>query len=285
MNFQHILFPVDLSERSAAAAPHVRAMADRFGATITLLHVMEPPVVYGEYGYIPPFVLTDLNQEAKARLASFELGLFPEGAVERAVESGDPATVIEERAKEREIDLVMLPTHGYGRFRRLLIGSVTAKLLHDLSIPIWTGVHMEEPEYAKHVACKRIMCAIDLCPESVKLIQSAAGLAAKCGAVVSLVHAVSATEARPAKYFDMELQSYLKDVARQEIAGLQSEAGTNFEVCLEEGGVSAIVRSAAIHHSADLVVIGRGEIGHFLGRLRNHSYAIVRDSPCPVLSV
>lgn len=129
------------------------------------------------------------------------------------------------------------------------------------------------------------MCAIDLCQESVKLIQFAAGLAAKCDAVVRLVHVVSATEARPAKYFDMELQSYLKDFARQEIARLQSEAGTNFEVCLEEGGVSAIVRSAAINHSADLVVIGRGEIGHILGRLRTHSYAIIRDSPCPVLSV
>ena len=39
---------------------------------------------------------------------------------------------------------------------------------------------------------------------------------------------------------------------------LQEHAGTHFEVCLEGGGVSAVVGAAARHHHADLVVIGRG---------------------------
>lgn len=284
MKFKNILFPVDLSGRSEAATPHVKAMADRFGAKITLLHAVEQQPIYGDFGYMTSYDPTELEREFTTRLASFKVGLFPAGVVERVVQSGDPASVIEEHVKKHKIDLVMLPTRGYGRFRRLLIGSVTAKLLHDLSIPVWTGVHMEELESAEHLACKKMMCAIDIGPESVSLIQAAAEFAGNCDAVLSLVHAIPGTEARPEKYYDIELNSYLKGFAREEIARLQKEAGTNLDVCIEAGGVSAIVRSAALHHAADLVVAGRGEIGNFLGRLRTHSYAIIRDSPCPVLT-
>ncbi len=37
-----------------------------------------------------------------------------------------------------------MPTHGYGPFRRFILGSVTAKVLHDADCPVWTGVHLEE---------------------------------------------------------------------------------------------------------------------------------------------
>jgi hypothetical protein len=45
------------------------------------------------------------------------------------------------------------------------------------------------------------------------------------------------------------------------------------------------VRGAAEHHEADLVIIGRGKLLSTFGRLRTHAYAIIRDSPCPVLSL
>lgn len=77
----------------------------------------------------------------------------------------------------------------------------------------------------------------------------------------------------------------LLESARTEIRKLQHEAGTDVEVCLEGGGVSTVVRSAALHHDADLVVIGRGKLHETLGRLRSNSYAIIRESPCPVISV
>jgi nucleotide-binding universal stress UspA family protein len=66
---------------------------------------------------------------------------------------------------------------------------------------------------------------------------------------------------------------------------LQRDAGTNFEVCLEGGSAAHVIRAAAFHHEADLVVIGRGSIHETFGRLRTNAYNIIRDSPCPVLSV
>ena len=58
----------------------------------------------------------------------------------------------------------MMPTHGYGKFRSLLLGSVTAKALHDAKCAVWTAAHSEGPESTKHVACKSVMGAIELAP-------------------------------------------------------------------------------------------------------------------------
>jgi hypothetical protein len=66
---------------------------------------------------------------------------------------------------------------------------------------------------------------------------------------------------------------------------MQREAGTNFGVCVEAGGIPEVVRYAALNHRADLVVIGRGVLPRFAGGFRSQAYPIVLDMPCPVLSV
>jgi hypothetical protein len=65
---------------------------------------------------------------------------------------------------------------------------------------------------------------------------------------------------------------------------MQAEAGTAFDVCMESGSVAKVVRAAAEHHQADLIVIGRGAILDPMGRPRTNTYAVIRESICPVLS-
>ncbi len=62
-------------------------------------------------------------------------------------------------------------------------------------------------------------------------------------------------------------------------------AGVAAPLCLGAGEVSHVVRDSALGHSADLVVIGRGRATRTLGRLRSNVYSIIRDAPCPVISV
>jgi nucleotide-binding universal stress UspA family protein len=51
------------------------------------------------------------------------------------------------------------------------------------------------------------------------------------------------------------------------------------------GTVPDVVREQAIEHGSDLVVIGRGVLQGTMGRLRTHAYGIIRNAPCPVISV
>src|SRR5581483_11329405 len=70
-----------------------------------------------------------------------------------------------------------------------LIGSVTAKVLHDSEIPVWTGAHLEEkPE--REFAVKTVLCALDLTAHSAATASRAAALAEKFGAQLKFVHVI-----------------------------------------------------------------------------------------------
>ncbi|MGD1069585.1 MAG: universal stress protein [Bryobacteraceae bacterium] len=287
MPFTSILFPVDFSERSRAIVPHVKAACARFQASLTMLHLVEvPAMAYGtpEAPVVFEFPLEEMKETAEEKLCYFAESEFPGMAVRTVVDEGDPGSCIPELARIWQNDLIMLPTRGQGRFRAALLGSVTAKILHDATCAVWTASHCDSMAAAQHTDWRKIVCAIDTVPEGSRLIRYAAQLA-DAGATVQLAHAVPVAEAGVEKYLDLEFAAFLKDQAREAVAAMQKEAGTNFEVLIEAGNIPEAVRRAAEAQRADIVLIGRGALPHFAGRLRSHAYAIVRDMPCPVLSV
>jgi nucleotide-binding universal stress UspA family protein len=285
--FQKILFPIDMSESSTATAPFVEAMAKKYNAELTLLHVLEMPsgLIPDWYGGAVPVIDTTAIWQAETEAAQTYLMDGFEGLkVHRVVVEGDAAQAIDEYARENGTDLIMMPTHGYGLFRTLLLGSVTAKVLHDTPCPVWTGVHVEDapavsPEFAT------IMCAVDGTEDSVATMRFAYRLAHDNQSRLFLTHAIPGAEVAPEKYFDADLRAYLEQDARKTISQLQEQAGVAAPLCLGAGEVSHVVRDSALGHSADLVVIGRGRATRTLGRLRSNVYSIIRDAPCPVISV
>ncbi len=246
--FGHILFPIDFSDRCQAARPFVTSWVQRFNAKVTLLHTIQIPIsAYGgPDGYPITVDVPGIEASARTRLDRFEFD-----RAERIVKLGDPAYEIIQYAAKNGVDLIMMPTHGYGPFRSMLLGSTAAKVLHDAHCPVWTSAHTEEA--SMHSEIRNVLCAID---GSAALIQSASEIAAAFEAKLRLVH-----------------------------AGFQQDAGTNLEVRVDEGPVSHVVRDAVLAENADLVIIGGGKAHKALGRLRSNAYAIIRDSPCPVLSI
>jgi nucleotide-binding universal stress UspA family protein len=285
--FQKILFPVDMSDSCTATAPFVEAMARKYNAEVTLLHVLEMPsgLIPDWYGGAVPVIDTTAIWQAETEAAqSYLTDKFQGIKIHRVVVQGDAARSIDDYARENGTDLIMMPTHGYGLFRTLLLGSVTAKVLHDSPCPVWTGVHVEDtpavsPEFAT------IMCGVDRTEDSVATMRFACRLAHDNNAKLFLVHAIPGAEIAPDKYFDTDLRQYLEQDARKTIAHLQEVAGLAAPLCLGAGEVSHVVRDSALGHSADLVVIGRGKSTRTLGRLRSNVYSIIRDAPCPVISV
>jgi nucleotide-binding universal stress UspA family protein len=285
--FQNILFPVDMSDTSTATAPFVEAMAKKYNAGVTLLHVLEMPtgLIPDWYGGAVPMIDTASIWQAETEAAqSYLTDRFQGLNVHRVVVEGQAAETIDDYARENGIDLIMLPTHGYGLFRALLLGSVTAKVLHDTPCPVWTGVHVEDaPAVSPDFAA--ILCAVDRTEDSVSTMRFACRLAQENAAKLVLVHAIPGAEVAPEKYFDTDLRAYLEQDARKTIGQLQSAAGVHAPLCLGAGEISHVVRDSALGHSADLVVIGRGHATRTLGRLRSNVYSIIREAPCPVISV
>lgn len=289
MKYERILFPVDFSDRCRAVAPFVSAIAKRDGACVTLASLIEAPVMwYGaaEAPCIPDLSMPHWIEEAEQNLAFFAEELLPGVNTKIEVAEGDPGSTIASLATVLKSDLIMMPTRGRGRFRAALLGSVTAKVLHDAECPVWTAAHAEEPAYPASPEWRKVVCAVDTTPDALNLIRYARDIAATSQAKIHLVHALPPpTEGFPEKYFDREFEISLKQAARKALGGMQNEAGTNFQLCIEAGKTSEVVAAVAREDEADLVLIGRGALPHFGGRLRTNVYAIVRDSPCPVLSV
>jgi nucleotide-binding universal stress UspA family protein len=282
--FRHILCPVDFSDRSKAMQPYVKAFVEKFNAKLTLLNAVEipPPNMYGvDQSFPVMFDFASLEPHVLERLKNF----YDARATTSVVQLGDPAITIADYAREHQVDLIMMPTHGYGRFRSLLLGSVVSKVLHDVDCPVWTAPHTEDPELMQHVACRNVLVAIDLGAGQADVIRRAAEVAGEFGASLHLAHAVPGAERHPGETGGDEFSLFLLSSAREEIAKLQSQAGTSLGVSVVAGPVGKVVRKVALEYASDLLVIGRGVMHETFGRLRTESYNIIRESPCPVLSL
>jgi nucleotide-binding universal stress UspA family protein len=283
----HILFPMDFSERCCNVVPFVVSMARRYSAKVTLLGVVEPfyYAAMGDPGTAVAVDLEELLQDLKTRLDTSLIQEFAGLRVERVAALGDPARVITDLAHTQGVDLIMMPTHGYGPFRRLLLGSVTAKVLHDAECPVWTAAHVAEKPSREQAVCSNLLCAVDGMPESAGLMKWASEFSKDAGATLRLVHVVPGMEGVPSSQMDLERSAELRKEAHLALGRLEASAGVDAPICVAGGSVAEAISEEARRHGANLVVIGRGVLHETLGRLRTHAHAIIRQSPCPVLSV
>jgi nucleotide-binding universal stress UspA family protein len=179
----------------------------------------------------------------------------------------------------------MLPTHGYGRFRRFILGSVAAKVLHDARCPVWTGVHVQQIPPLEHIAFKQVLCAIDLGRQSCSTVRYAWKFAEEFGAKLTIVHAIPTARDIPSMYVDQDWRQTLMQNAKTQIENMQVSLGTDADIHIEADEAPSAVSNCASSLQADLLVIGRSVEEGVLGRLRTNAYSIIRQSPCPVISV
>jgi nucleotide-binding universal stress UspA family protein len=142
MQFRHILAPTDFSAYSKKAVASALELAKKFGAKLSLLHVVELPV-YPVEGYVPPSLSTtfleDLERQASEDLAQ----VIPEAEsagveVERLITMGTPYRTIIETAETEHVDLIVMATAGRTGFSHLVLGSIAERVVRTASCPVIT---------------------------------------------------------------------------------------------------------------------------------------------------
>jgi universal stress protein A len=153
---QKILVPVDFSEASERAAHYAAALARRLGASLHLVHVLEPSeMVQGPFELfeVPsPEFLNRLYWAKRTRLVKLGSGL--EGGavpVTSEVRHGTPADSVRAAAIDYGADLVIMSTHGRSGFSHLLMGSVAEQVIRTARCPVLVvrdcgQVHVHRPE-------------------------------------------------------------------------------------------------------------------------------------------
>jgi len=290
LSIQKILVPVVFADTSRHVVSEAAWLARRFRAEIVLLHVVTPlsyPAGFLESGH--EITARDLHAHIVQRAQKdLDRALQPDldgVAVTRVLLRGDPAHEIVNVARDRKVDLIMMSTHGYGAFYRFLLGSVTAKVLHEIECPVWTGAHLEEsPE--REFSIRRVLCSVELNGHSRHTVSLAAEMAAAVDATLTLVHITGSVEmyGPGGWHVDSGLKEKILGFAGKAIAKLQQDVGTKAQVIIDSGNVPELLSRAAEQTEADVLVIGHIPGRSHLGDNGN-GYAIIRASQIPVLSV
>ena len=293
--FKKVLVPVDYSASCTAMVPYVKDMTRHFGADLTLVHAyalrpvfvnrdIESVLVYSDLAYADPRISEEARHIEEQRLREFATKVFPGQRVETLTEEGEAGTVIHRVLQHQGADLVMMPTRGCGPLRRFLLGSVTAKVLHDVSAAVWTSTGAAIEEHTPSIPYKSIICALDETPESEVILRAAAALAKSYQANLALVHVLEMPPATPEIDFSPYRQDLI-DAGHAHMRGLKDRMNLDVPDVVIDAGVADGVREEIVRRKADLLVVGRGHDQGIVSRVWSRLYSIVRDSPCPVLSI
>ena len=131
---QTILHPTDFSSHSRCAFQLACSLAKDHGARLIVLHVVAPPVAYGEG-------MVSMEPEDWERLQVMLHELRPpdpQVRVEHRLADGDPARQILGTAQESKCDLIVMGTHGRTGLTRLLMGSVAEQVVRKAGCPVLT---------------------------------------------------------------------------------------------------------------------------------------------------
>ena len=281
--FRKILFPVDYSEPCQAAVPHVKAMVEIYEAELSLLHAYGlGPIAYSELMVADPNWPEQIRPIEEKRLRKFAGEMFPDETVESFVDQGEAGTVIHDYVQHQGTDLVMIPAQGHGPLRRFLLGSTTAKVLHDVSAAVWTGT-------ASSLTCrpvyKSIVCALDESDEAEAVLRAAVAFARPFGAQLYLVHSVEL----PSMALEIDISSFRRAIiesADAKLRELKGKVGIDAPHTVTDEIMTAGVRKEALRVNADLVIAGRGKSQRLLmSGVWSRLYALIQEAPCPVLSI
>jgi nucleotide-binding universal stress UspA family protein len=149
ISLKQILVPTDFSEPSEVAVRYAKALAEAFQASLHVLHVIEDPYLYGwsAEGYIPSLPTLRDEMEKTARdmlgktLSEADRQQFHAQVV---VRNGTAFVEIVRYAKEADVDLIVLGTHGRAAIAHMLMGSVAEKVVRKAPCPVLT---VRRPEH------------------------------------------------------------------------------------------------------------------------------------------
>lgn len=136
MKASKIMFPSDFSHTGDAALEMATSLARDSGATLLIVHVEERPIAYGggEFYYGVDEPATDDLKRMLEEVRPVDSHV----PCEHRLVKGDPATAITNLAREEQVDMIVMGTHGRTGVSRLLMGSVTESVVRHANCPVLT---------------------------------------------------------------------------------------------------------------------------------------------------
>jgi nucleotide-binding universal stress UspA family protein len=288
--FTHILCPVDGSEFAARALQFAASLARQHGAALTVLTARPPLPAAGVWTAPnlswPPEAPGERGQAFAAFQQYVQYTTGPQD-VRLLLQDGPAVAEILREACEWPADLIVMGTHGASGFERLVLGSVTEKVLRRTTVPVMTIAR--DAAAAPERVFRTILCAFDRSEAAARALDYSIGLARSSGAALVIAHVVEQfldEDPQFARHFDTgdcfrdaepELRAWYSARVPPE-----AYATGPVELELRSGKASQALLEIAHERHADLIAVGTTSAAAMFG---STAHSIVRAADVPVLVV
>ena len=282
---EKILLATDFSLLSEKAAAYAKAMAQRFSATVEIVHVFDPSVVpsYEEEATGEP--VTNRRRASVDRLEEIRSEFHNSGILaETALPEGHrPFAALLKIAKEHQVDLVVAGTESKLGVERLILGSTAEELIRNAQVPMVTvGPNARFPQEGP-LSFKRIIYATDFSKESARAAVYALSFAQDSGAHLYFCYVLSIQPDKSAKTdcLDEAFQSALNRIIPQ-----SSYDWCNPKCVVGHGDAAKAILELAEKVEADLIVLGARKASFWLTHIAHGlTPDLLAQATCPVMTV
>lgn len=280
---ERVLFPTDFSACAQAALPYACMLAEQNHATLHLMNIVGSPVPAGPLGapYMEPSIDEENARKELERIAESPIvkGLRHETSIHRGA-----VHEVVCRTGCTEQDIVVMGTHGRRGVRQLVLGSCAEQVFRRSQCPVLTvgpGAPKMDPLNRRFAT---IMLALDLSPESMKLVDWAHTFAVQNKSRLIFFHAIQENPE-----VSVATPNYVEETVtatRKRISALLPKDVPWCDISIKIGSPSEKILETATDRNVDLIIIGarRGATlaAHSPWRL---AHEVVCAAPCPVLTV
>ncbi|WP_436911899.1 universal stress protein [Halosimplex marinum] len=281
--YDDILFPTDGSDAAEAALDAAIAAADAHDATLHVLYVADTNQhslanIQGQVTDVLEGEGQKIVEDAAARARNVGVDTVDE------VIQGGPSETICEYVDNRGIDLVVMGTRGSRDIERIILGSVTERVVRNTTVPVLVVPPESDPEYPP----ESLLVGTDGSEGSAAAVDEGLDIAEAAGGTL---HVVSVLDSN---VLGIDIGSSQIDEAREQrdAAALApareraEERGVAVETAVEEGDVVDRLNGYVDDHGVDLVVVGtHGRTGLDKRILGSVTENLMRSASVPVLSV
>jgi nucleotide-binding universal stress UspA family protein len=245
---ERILVPTDMTEFSELALRYALLFNERLGSKITLLHADEISWFAAEHplGYyfenVPETKLALTKSLAEYAAANVP----PDVGVITVFEDDTPERAIVATAREIDADLIIMGTHGRHGLQRVLLGSITERVLHTTNIPVISvapAIFPHDPD----LRIRTVLCPVNFTRIARTALEQACAMAESFEAELVLVHVVEGAEPHLFSAVEAEFRTWVSPFIR---------ANTRYKEIVVHGDAAESVLVVADQIDADLIVIG-----------------------------
>lgn len=285
-----ILCPVDFSEFSVNAYQYARSLAWHYKATLLLQHVLYflGPAIYDSNKEPYEKLCRQIRSEAAEKMQWFArlhalTGIQPECIVQ----DGLVTDLILSLAETRGVSLIVMGTHGLRGIDRLMLGSITERVLRRAKCPVLAvrkpAHHLVGSERnPEPVHLRKIVLCTDFSDHAHRASEYALSMATEYGAELTLLHVL---ETFPSS---TEIENVTREALQQldETVPSDQRRGSNVRSLVRIGKPYQQIIQLAVETEADLVIVGvRGRGALDTALFGSTTYRVIQLGPCPVLAV